>query len=439
MKVAIKEKARTFIQTKVLSAITTFVNFTPMKAIANGMLRLIPFTIVGSIFLIIWNFPILPIQNLLTDIGWRDYLLKAFNSSGGIVAWFAVISIAYSYAQLKEVEPMSAGGCALVAFVMISPLYMKNGDTLVTGAFNMTWAGSQGLIGAIIMGVFVGWLYSYLILHDIRFKMPKEVPEGVTNAFNALIPYAVTGVITFFIYSICDKFGTTLLDLIYNLLQIPLQNVTNNFGVIILSAFIIHLLWWFGIHGGAINSATFGPLQTANLQHNAELMASGIAVTAANGAAYFTDTFNFSFIIMSGSGITIGMVIYMMFFAKSKTFKALGKLSIIPSIFEINEPIIFGTPIVFNPYLFIPFIGVPIIGASLAYFCMRFGIIPLSHGISAPSLTPPIINGLINGGWKWAALQGVILVLSIVIYFPFMRKADQAQCEKEEREEQEQE
>lgn len=130
------------------------------------------------------------------------------------------------------------------------------------------------------------------------------------------------------------------------------------------------------------------------------------------------------FINITGAGITIGLVMYMFFFAKSKQLKALGKVGIIPAIFGINEPVLFGTPIVMNPMLAIPFIGMPVIACLIQYFALYTGICPLYGATQIPWTCPPIISGFLLAGWKSALLQLVILCVSFFVYLPFIKKVD---------------
>ena len=145
-------------------------------------------------------------------------------------------------------------------------------------------------------------------------------------------------------------------------------------------------------------------------------------------------TYNFRslLVIMTGSGITIGIVLYFLFFAKSEQFKSLGKLSIGSTIFNINEPILFGTPIVLNPLLFVPFVMVPVISTAVDYLAMDMGLVPLLGAINPPWTTPGIISGLIAGGFRVAILQVVIIAISFFGYFPFIRKQDQINYENEQ-------
>ena len=121
----------------------------------------------------------------------------------------------------------------------------------------------------------------------------------------------------------------------------------------------------------------------------------------------------------------MGLVIYMTFFSKSSALKELGKLSFVPNFFNINEPVIFGVPIVMNLYLLVPFVVFPTCVGIISYFLMQWGILPLFSGVMVPWTTPPIISGFLIGGWRTALWQFVIIILSMIVYWPFIKKYDQ--------------
>ena len=129
--------------------------------------------------------------------------------------------------------------------------------------------------------------------------------------------------------------------------------------------------------------------------------------------------------------MTIGLVIYMIFFAKSAQCKELGRLGGVPGLFNINEPILFGTPIVMNPFLAIPFIAMPVISGLILYFSIAVGLVPMFGGVMVPWTTPPIVSGFLVGGWKMAVLQTFILALSFFVYLPFIRKIDKMNLQAE--------
>ena len=147
-------------------------------------------------------------------------------------------------------------------------------------------------------------------------------------------------------------------------------------------------------------------------------------LSLANGAHIVTNEFYNNIINLTGSGITIGLLIFTLVAAKSTQMKSMGKLEAVPAIFNINEPFLFGMPMVMNPWLALPFFFVPVVVAALTYGAVYFGILPPLNGVAAPWTTPIIISGFFIGGWKWAVWQGVVLIISTLMYWPFARRYD---------------
>jgi PTS system cellobiose-specific IIC component len=190
-------------------------------------------------------------------------------------------------------------------------------------------------------------------------------------------------------------------------------------------ALIIPFMWFFGVHGAIIIGGIMGPLLQANALDNARILKAGKALTVANGGHIVTQSLLDQFGTVTGSGMTIGLVIFMVVFAKSAQMKSLGALEVAPAIFNINEPILFGLPIVMNPLMFIPFAITPAISMGLTYWAIKLGIIPLFTGFMPPWTTPPIISGfLVGASWKTAAWQALMLVMTFFIYLPFARRMD---------------
>ncbi len=208
------------------------------------------------------------------------------------------------------------------------------------------------------------------------------------------------------------------------MLQSPLQGVTDSLGGALLLGFVIPLFWFFGVHGSTIVGGIMGPILQANSLENTEILKSGKDLTLANGGHIVTQQFLDQFLTVTGAGMTIGLVVFMVFFAKSAQFKQLGRLSIGPAVFNINEPIVFATPIVMNPIMAVPFIITPIVSSVVTYFALYTGLVPLFTAVQVPWTTPPIISGLLVGGWQAALLQVVVLTMSFFIYLPFAKKMD---------------
>ena len=422
-----------FFGNKVVPAIMKFVSLKGVVALKDGLLYTMPLTIVGSVFLLLANFPVQAVVDWLTSMGWIDPLNQAYGATFNIVALIGVMGIAYEYVKKEGYQALNAGVLGVVVFLITTNSFVITGSgEVVSNVIDKTWTAGQGMITAILIGLIVGWVYSWFMKHDIRIKMPAGVPEGVANSFTALIPALaiITGatlVYSFFKFVL----DTTFIEAVYTVIQTPLQGMTDSLGGVIMMTFLTPFLWWFGVHGSTIVGGIMGPLLGANALANQAILDSGMALTIENGGRIVTGQFIDQFITVTGSGLTIGLVTYMIFFAKSKQCKELGKLGGVPGIFNINEPILFGTPIVMNPFLALPFIGMPVLSGIITYFALATGLVPLFSAITVPWTTPPIISGFIIGGWRAALLQAVILVLSFFAYLPFIRKIDKMNFEAE--------
>ena len=422
-----------FFNNKVIPAIMKFVSLKGVVALKDGLLYTMPLTIVGSVFLLLANFPVPAVVNWFDSMGWIDPLNQAYGATFNIIALIGVISIAYKYVKNEGYEALNAGVLAAVTFILTTDSFVvtESGE-IVSNVINKTWTAGQGMISAIIIGLLVGWIYSWFMKNDIRIKMPAGVPEGVANSFTALIPGFVIVTGATLIYSFF-KFvlDTTFIEAVYAFIQTPLQGLTDSLGGVIVMSLMIPFLWFFGIHGSTIVGGIIGSVLTANSLANQAILDSGMALTIENGGRIVTQQFLDQFINVTGAGMTIGLVIYMIFFAKSAQCKELGRLGGVPGLFNINEPILFGTPIVMNPFLAIPFIAMPVISGLILYFSIAVGLVPMFGGVMVPWTTPPIVSGFLVGGWKMAVLQTFILALSFFVYLPFIRKIDKMNLQAE--------
>ncbi len=434
----------------------------------------------GSVFLLLANFPVKAVVNWFDSMGWIDPLNQAYGATFNIIALIGVVGIAYKYVKNEGYEGLNAGVLAAVTFILTTDSFVvtESGE-IVSNVINKTWTAGQGMISAIIIGLLVGWIYSWFMKNDIRIKMPAGVPEGVANSFTALIPgqgmisAIIIGLLVGWIYSwfmkndirikmpagvpegVANSFtalipgfvivtgatliysffkfvlDTTFIEAVYAFIQTPLQGLTDSLGGVIVMSLMIPFLWFFGIHGSTIVGGIIGSVLTANSLANQAILDSGMALTIENGGRIVTQQFLDQFINVTGAGMTIGLVIYMIFFAKSAQCKELGRLGGVPGLFNINEPILFGTPIVMNPFLAIPFIAMPVISGLILYFSIAVGLVPMFGGVMVPWTTPPIVSGFLVGGWKMAVLQTFILALSFFVYLPFIRKIDKMNLQAE--------
>lgn len=280
-----------WINEKLLPPVLKFVNTKAITALRNGMLYTMPFTIVGSIFLLLANFPIEGVSNWVNDSGLAGYFNEAFGASFAIMAIFAVMGIAYSYVKDDGYEGLPAGMIALVVFLLTQRSTVTDAEAGVTigNVINKTWTGGQGMIAAILVGLFVGWAYVWFLRRDIRIKLPEQVPANVANSFTALIPAAVIIVVSLVIYALFDALlNTTVVEWIYKVIQSPMQGVTDSLGGAIMIGFLVPFLWFFGVHGSTIVGGIMGPILQANSLENTEILNAGKELTVANGGHIVT-------------------------------------------------------------------------------------------------------------------------------------------------------
>lgn len=423
---------------KIITPVMKFVSMQPILALKDGMLAILPLTVVGSIFLIIGQLPFeglnVAIANMFGE-NWTEPFMQVYSGTFAIMGLISCFSIGYSYARHSGVDPLPAGVLSLSSFfILLRSSYVPAQGEPIGDAIAKVWFGGQGIIGAILVGLTVGAIYSFFIKKNIVIKMPEQVPQAIAKQFEAMVPAFVVFLLSMVVYIVSQAVtgGGTFIELIYRVIQTPLQGLTGTLWGALGIAFFISLLWWFGVHGQSVVNGIVTALLLSNLDANKALLAAG-NLSLENGAHIVTQQFLDSFLILSGSGITFGVVFAMLFAAKSKQYKALGKVAAFPAIFNVNEPVVFGFPVVMNPLMFVPFILVPVVAAIVVYASIAVGFMQPFSGVTLPWSTPAIISGFMVGGWQGAFVQIVILALSVVIYFPFFKLQDKIAYEEEQK------
>ena len=271
-------------------------------------------------------------------------------------------------------------------------------------------------------------IFAWAVKKKLVIKLPDGVPPAVMDSFAALIPAALAMIFFFIINIIISHTSYEYLhNLIYEVLQAPLVGLGKFALFEVIYQFLSTLFWFFGINGPAVTNTIFSPIHKALTLENYEAAQAGLEMTN-----IFTAGFSDFFCNFGGGGSTLGLVIMMAFFAKSERMKVLGRLSLPAGIFGINEPIIFGLPIVLNPIMIIPFILSPIVNTVIAYLATISGFIPVTSGIQLPWTTPIGFSGyLITGSFKAVILQLGLLALNMAIYYPFMKLLDKQYLEDE--------
>lgn len=400
-------------------------------AIRDGFLLSMPLLIVGSFFLLIANFPIPGWTNFWARFfgeNWDAYFAKPTDATFSIMAMLAVVGIGYSFSEQMKVDKLFGAAVSLVCWFLIMPYKIMVNDTAVSG-IPLGWVGSKGIFVGIIVAFLSVHIYAWVNKKGWIIKMPDGVPPTVAKSFSALIPAGIS-VLVFFIINII--FAMTPYDnafnFVFTILQTPLLKLGNTLPAMVIAYIFLHLFWFFGVNGGSVVGAVFNPiLQTLSAENLAAFQAGQPLPNI------ISQQFQDLFATFGGCGSTLSLLIAMLFFCRSKRIKELGKLAFIPGLFGINEPIVFGLPILLNPMILIPFMLVPTINIVISYFCMSIGLVPLCSGVAIPWTMPVILSGFLATGWQGAVLQFILLVLGVFIYMPFIKMMDKQYMEDETR------
>lgn len=383
-----------------------------LGAVRDGIIVTMPFLIIGSIVLILGNLPVQAWADALAPI--RKHLVAPYFATFAVLTILATFAIGYSLAQRYKLDAVAGGMMALVSFFLVTPVGEDG------WSFSMGYLSAGGLFVGIICALVAVEIFRFFVARKIVITMPASVPPAVSRSFSALLPGV--GVIVFFwaVKVILDVvWGINLHMVVGKVLTGPLNLLGGSLFGAIIAVLLVHVLWGVGIHGASIVEAVMGPIWIGLMDANIQAMQAGTAIPNVVTKPMFD-----IFVYMGGSGTTIGLALLMAFAARSKQLKTLGRMSVGPGLFNINEPIIFGTPIVMNPLLLIPFILTPIVLTIITYSAIASGLVAKTVAL-APWTTPFLFGGLLaTGHWSGAALQVFNVVIATAIYFPFFRLWD---------------
>lgn len=395
-----------------------------LKILTSGLTMILPVIIVGAFSSLFANFPVNAYQQFIADTGIKSILALGGQFSTNIISLIAVMSITYCYVNRMELPAIIPSIIALLTFLVITPLGTIDETTFIS----FEWLGSAGFFVAILTAFAVGFIYTKMVKNNLVLKMPDSVPTMVSQSFVSLFPSAVIiflAMIVRFVFNL-TPFGS-IHNVIFTLIQKPVTNLGNSIFALIIITLLSRLLWMIGIHGMLVLMpillTVFMPLDLQNL----EAFNNGVPLPNIVGLAFWILCTS-----IGGGGATLGLNLLMASRSKSEQYKTLGKLALPSGVFGINEPLIYGVPIVFNALYALPYIFAPIINLIIGYFVIKSGIAPAPSGASILGMPIPIFFvGLIEGSWKLGVLQIFFLFLDTLIYYPFFKAADEALFKKE--------
>lgn len=388
-----------------------------MSSISGGLTLLMGILIAGSIFTLIDTLNIAPYQNFLASTGLKSLTGLPATVTTNLISLYTVSAVAYVLAGKLKQDSFSAGVLALLSFLILTPMgTMEDSST----GISTRWLGAAGIFVAMTVALVVGRLYALIIEKKLYIKMPQGVPPTVEKSFASIVPGIVITLLMLIVRAIfaATSYGN-IHQFVYTLVQVPLTQLGGGWVAFLITTLAASVLWFLGVHGGMVIYSVMNPIWTTTRVENLEAFQQGIELPNLIPGGSFLSVYT----NIGGSGATIGLAIALMF-AASKRYKTLGKLTIIPGLLGINEPLMFGLPMVLNTKFLIPLIAAPLVNTGLAIVATAVGILPKLRGIGTPTGTPVIIRGFIEGGWRVAVFQALLVVVSFLIYYPFFKKSD---------------
>ena len=397
-----------------------------ITALTRGMMAVMPISLGTCLIAIIGNLPIPAWTNWLASLGITPHINAVIGGTTELFALFIAFTIAYNYGKLEKVDGMTVGVLSLASYLVLMPQKIKISDEKILDALSKNYLGSSGIFGAMIIAILVSILYCYLNRKGIVIKLPDSVPEMVTKS---LEPTFIAMIIFAIVFLVRIGFASTSYGNIFDCINTVVGKPMMYFGAspyaVIGTYIITNLFWCFGIHPNTLGSVYLPVVMTA-------IMGNIGAYQAGQPLPYLEFGALGHYLLIGGTGCTLGLVIDMVLFAKSERFKSLGKLSIIPSFFNINEPIIFGAPIIFNPIFMVPMVLSSVVSGGVGLLFVKLGAYNTFNPVAQFPFTLPFpINALLSTGIM--AFVGVCcgIVATAVLYYPFFKFADK-QALKEE-------
>lgn len=420
-----------------------------VNAIKNGFIKLMPLTLAGAMFVLINNvflsfgegsfFYSLGIRldagTIETLNGFKTIGGNVYNGTLGIMSLMAPFFVGMALAEERKVDPQAAGLLAVAAFMTVTPFSV--GEAYAVGA---NWLGGANIISGILIGLAVAEMFTFVIRRNWVITLPESVPASVARSFSALIPgfliLSVMGILSWAL----SHWGTNFHQIILDSVSKPLASM----GSVVGWAYVVFnsLLWFFGVHGSlaltALESGIMTPWALENMAIYQQYGSVDAALAAGKTFHVWAKPMLDSYVLLGGSGATLGLIIAIFIGSRRADYRQVAKLALPSGIFQINEPILFGLPIIMNPVMFIPFVLVQPVLTAIMLVAYYAGFIPPVTNI-APWTMPTGLGAFFNTNGSVAALVLALFNLGVatMIYLPFVMVANKAQATIEEQESEE--
>ena len=388
-----------------------------LQSISYGLMAIMPLTIFGSVFQLISALPdILPFVPKFSE-SVSNAILFPYNMAFGLFGVIAVVAIAYFHARYYKLNQIQASIISLLSFVVVAAPIDSNAGTMLS-----TYMGSQGIFLAIFIALIAVEIMQFMEKHNLKIKLSDSIPPVVAGSFNAIIPMCVIVTLFYGLSLICQN-GTGMLlpELIMHVLS-PAIQASESLWFCMLAAFLIALLQFFGVHGFNVLSGIILPLMITNTGLNAEAYAAGQVAEKI-----------FTLPMFQMSGVFVWIIPVLFLRAKSERLRSIGKVSILPAIFNIAEPIQYGAPIMFNPIFGIPWVIMFTVNMGIMWCAMYFGFLNKAVIMASSNIPMPIFQYLCTLDWRAIIVFLIMLVFSYFLWKPFIIIYDK-KCLEEEKE-----
>lgn len=394
-----------------------------LTVIRDAFMLVLPLIIFGSVFVVIANLPFFS-KDQVTVL--NNYLGAASGSTMSIMTLFVVFGIGYSLSKHYKIEAVYGAAVAVAAFILVTPTVVQYGETAkesVNSVLAFDRLGAKGMFVGMISAFAATEIYRRIVQKNWIIKMPEGVPEAVSRSFASLIPAFIT--LSFFlvirILFMFTPWGN-MHDFIYRFIQTPLMSLGASLPATLVAVLFTQLFWFCGLHGQILINSAFDPIWRALSLENYQAFTAGAKHLPHIVTKQFMDTFTVS---MGGTGMTLAVLVGILIFARSKQLKELSKIATPAGIFNVNEPVIFGLPIVLNPMIIIPWILAPLVVTTVTYFAMASGIVPQTTGVEVSWTIPIFFSGMLaTNSLAGGILQLFNFAVVLLIWLPFILTID---------------
>lgn len=393
-----------------------------LNVLRDAFMLSFPLTMFGSIFIVIANLPFLNL--LMSDEKLqilKGALAPAAEGSMLMMTIFVIMGIGYYLTSSYKIEGIFGSAIAVSAFFLVTPFQ--------NGAMPLDRLGAKGMFVGMLVGFTSAEIYRKVVQKGWTIKMPDSVPPAVAKSFSALIPGFLTlsiFLVVRIVFSL-TSYGN-IHDFIYLVIQTPMVRLGGGIVATVIAIIFIQLLWFFGLHGQTIVNSVLDPVWNTLSLQNLEAYQAGKELPNII-TKQFMETYTVG---LGGTGMTIAVVFALLFVIKSRQMKELGKLAGPAAIFNVNEPITFGLPIVMNPLVFVPWLLAPIVVVIFTYTMMAIGLAPIPTGVIVPWTVPVFFSGVLaTNSIMGGVLQLINCVIVFIIWLPFLKVLDKKALELE--------